>query len=274
MLAIFAQGCVSKAPVSETKAVKVNKNIGVVILHGMRDPTKWINPLLKQFKKSKITVVAPEMTWSEGRGYDCSFNDSVAEIDKAISQLKKGGASKIFLGGHSTGASAAAAYAVNNHELSGLILIAPGHTNAMEEFESKLASNIALAKEMISAGKNNKKQRFQIFLCLDVAKIFSIAKNAYRSIRTTPEIYLSHFDPDYKDMLPENIKKIGKKTAILMIVGSKDSWAKENAEDILNAASNNPQNKYLEISGGHHLNTPDKGKKEIVTWIEAISTSI
>ena len=243
-----------------------SNEIGVVLLHGMNKATQWINPLVKQFKKEKIQVVTPEMTWSENRKWDVSFSDTMTEIDTAVEALRKSGKTKIFVAGHSIGASASVAYASTHEDIAGVLLIAPGHTTEMENFQEELAANVNLAKQMVSVGKSDEVVKFKGKLCTDVAKSNPKANKLDWSVKTSSTIYLSHFDPDFKDLLSENIQKLNSEMAVLWIAGKSDSWTKTDGEKVFAMAPQNPQNKYIIVKGGH-LQTPDIGKKEITHWV-------
>lgn len=240
-------------------------DIGVVLLHGMKKTTKWIAPLVKQLKKSKIQVVNPEMTWSENRNWDASLSETMTEIDNAVASLQKNGATKIYVGGHSIGGSVAAAYAAEHEEIAGVLLISPGHTTKMEGFQEQLAANVDYAKQMVSEGKGNEVVTFPGKIFNDVAKSHPKAKNVNWSVPTSSAIYLSYFDPDVKDVIPENIQKVSKNTAVLWVVGKSDSWISDG-EKVFAMAPQNPNNKYIVVKGVM-LQTPAKGKKEIVSWI-------
>ena len=246
--------------------VSASNDIGVVLLHGGKKANKWFASLTKQLKKSKIQVVTPEMTWSENRRWDVSSSDTMTEIDDAVASLKKNGATKIFVGGHSIGASVAVAYAVEKNDIDGVLLIAPAHTNEMEGFQEQLSANVAYAKQMVNDGKGDEVLSYPGKLCNDVAKAKPKAKKMNWSVSTSSAIYLSHFDPDAKDTMPENLQKLNGNTAVLWIAGKADSWTKADGEKVFSRAPQNPQNKYIVVKGGH-LDTPAKGKKEIVSWV-------
>jgi len=244
----------------------VSNDIGVVLLHGSKNTTKWIGPLVKQLKKAKVQVVTPEMTWSENRRWDVNLSETMTEIDNAVASLQKNGATKIFVGGHSIGGSVAAAYVADHKDIAGVLLIAPGHTNAMEGFQEQLVANVEFARQMVNDGKGNEVTTFPGKPCNDVAKANPKIKKLNWSVPTSSAIYLSHFDPDVKDVMPESIQKIDSKTAVLWIAGKSDSWTKTEGEKAFAMAHQNPNNKYIIVKGGH-LQTPDKGKKEIVSWV-------
>jgi len=239
---------------------------GVVLLHGMKKTTKWISPLVKQLEKNKIKIATPEMTWSENRNWDASLSETMAEIDNAVASLRNDGATKIIIGGHSIGASAAALYAAEHSDIAGVLLIAPGHTNEMEKFQKELAQNVELAKQKINDGKGDKVVKFSGKPCTDVARSNPKVNSLDWSVKTTPEIYLSHFDPDFKDSIAENVQKFDSGIPILWIAGKSDSWTKNDGEKIFGMAPQNPKNKYIVVKGGH-LDTPSEGKEELVSWV-------
>ena len=263
--------CILLGLVCVVSKASASDEIGVVLLHGGKKATRWVAPLVKQLKKSKIQVVNPEMTWSENRRWDVSLSETMTEIDNAVTSLKNNGATKIFVGGHSIGASVAVAYAVSNKDVAGVILIAPAHTNEMEGFQEQLAGNVAYAKQMVKDGKGNEVLSYPGKPCNDVAKANPKVKQMNWAVSTSSEIYLSHFDPDAKDAMPENLQKINSNTAVLWIAGKEDSWTRTNGEQIFKAAPQNPYNKYIVVKGGH-LQTPEKGKKEIASWLMETSS--
>ena len=108
------------------------------------------------------------MTWSENRRWDVSLSATMTEIDDAVASLKKNGATKIFVGGHSIGASVAVAYAVKKNDIEGVLLIAPAHTNEMEGFQEQLSANVAYAKQMVNDGKGDEVLSYPGKLCNDV----------------------------------------------------------------------------------------------------------
>ena len=78
-------------------------------------------------------MVRPRMAWSGQRGqptsYEIEFSAALRAIDPAIAELRKNGATKIFIGGQSIGANAAIAYGARyGKTIQGVIALAPGHT--------------------------------------------------------------------------------------------------------------------------------------------------
>ncbi len=82
------------------------------MLHGKGGtPTTGIEGLHESLKKSGALVEAPELPWSARRIYDATYDQAMDEIDASVEKLKKAGAKKIAVIGHSLGANAAIGYA-------------------------------------------------------------------------------------------------------------------------------------------------------------------
>jgi len=249
-----------------------NKDIGVVLLHGQIRVDKWIKPLVQEFRSAGVRLATPEMTWSDTREYDVSFDVSMAEIHAAVQALRKSGATKIFVGGHMMGGSAAAAYGAEHHDIAGVLLISPAHTIEMEGFTEQNAKNVAFAKKQIGAGHGDQVFDFPDYACRDlfqgkVKRLQSINQKGW-AYSTTPVIYLSHYDSGPIDRMPENVKMLGRDTSLLWVVDTKGLWAQEDNGKIFASAPENPHNEYL-IVPSNHFDIPRDVKKEIVEWVLA-----
>ncbi|MBI5042847.1 MAG: alpha/beta hydrolase [Nitrospirae bacterium] len=122
--------------------------IGIVLLHGKGGSPKsrHLSGLVRDLEKEGFIVITPEMPYSKDREYDKSYEDTVSEIDKYVSELKKRGTSKIFVAGHSLGANAALYYAAKT-SVDGVLAIAPGHVPELQGFQSKLEGSVERAKK-------------------------------------------------------------------------------------------------------------------------------
>jgi esterase/lipase len=86
--------------------------LGIVLIHGKGGtPTSMIEGLHESLKREGALVEAPEMPWSARRIYDATYDQAMTEIDAAAERLRKAGAKKIAVMGHSLGANAAIGYA-------------------------------------------------------------------------------------------------------------------------------------------------------------------
>ena len=98
--------------------------VGVVLMHGKNRTAKAKSPigkLMYELEVADFIVIAPDMPWSRTRGFDKTYVESMAEIDKAVAKLRDKGATKIVVGGHSIGANAALGYGARREGLAGIL---------------------------------------------------------------------------------------------------------------------------------------------------------
>ena len=84
--------------------------------------------------------------------------------------------------------------------------------------------------------------------------------------------YVSYFKPNGQAVIPLNISKMNKNTALFWVVGEKDKVSWMGKHYAYNKAPFNQLNEYLETSGGHRQ-TSIIAKHEIVEWIKKVAQS-
>lgn len=236
-------------------------SIGVVLMHGKSGTSKPASPIgaLAEFLSGKgILVATPDMPWSRSRMLEKSYQDSMAEIDDAVAQLKAQGATTIVVGGHSMGANAALGYGASRDGIAGIMAIAPGHIPESDRYQSGIGNDWQRAKKMVDAGKGGETSQFN-----------DSNQGQKSQITTTAAIYLSWFDPNGDAVMPKNAAALKPKTALLWIVGEQDRMADEGKGYAFDKARSNPKNAYVVVKGGHGA-TPKTGKKEILDWLKSL----
>ena len=88
----------------------LGEKVGVVLMHGKWGIPKYVSSVSNTLRRAGAIVVTPMMPWSRNRAYAKSYEDSMKEIDMAVERLRRKGAKRIFIGGHSMGANAALGY--------------------------------------------------------------------------------------------------------------------------------------------------------------------
>ncbi len=122
---------------------------GRVLLHGKgRTPTTMMEGLNESLKKHGALVEAPELPWSARRIYDATYDQAMNEIDASVEKLKKAGAKKIAVIGHSLGANAAIGYAARRPGLAAVVALAPGHLPEAWALRLRTKGAIATAKQV------------------------------------------------------------------------------------------------------------------------------
>lgn len=229
--------------------------ISIVLLHGKQDRAPYkIASLANRLKDEGYLVATPEMPWSRSRMYDATYEEAMLEIDKAFDKLKKEGAQRIIIGGLSLGGNTALGYGARRTNLSGIIIMAPGHFPEAQRFLEMSVSDIAKAKELSAAGKTDEKIDFN-------------DSNMGRTFKSSAsvKVYLSYFDPEGPAVIPINAAAIRSSIPILWIVGTKDPATKPSSY-AFDKAPPNPKSKYLAVDAGH-LDTPDVAADQIILWI-------
>ncbi len=238
------------------------RGLGVLYLHGKASwPGAMNGGILKDLEGEGALTAAPEMPWSFNRRYAATYDEALGEIDAAIAGLKRDGAQRIVIIGHSLGANAAIGYAARHPGLAGIVAIAPAHLPETDPMRDFVSGAVARAKELVAAGQGNVRESFP-----DMAQGIPLTAHA------TAAVYLSMFDPDGPAVIPKNAAAMGAAphpVPLLWVVGKLDPIDRRGPEYAFNAAATNPKSKYIEVFAGH-LTTPSAARSEIVAWINAL----
>jgi len=231
---------------------------GVVLMHGKGGmPGGLVASTAAALQSAGATVVMPEMPWSRSRSYNVGYEQAMAEIDRAIAQLKSQGASKIVVAGQSFGANAAIGYAARRGGLAAVVALAPGHVPERPGFAKRLAPSLERARQLIAEGKG------------DAPGTFSDNNQGKLSdLRVTPRVYLSYFDPNGPAPMPKNAAAM-KSVPFLWVIGRADQLHAAGPGYAFSRAPRHPQSKYLEVNARHE-NTPDVAKDQVVAWLATL----
>jgi pimeloyl-ACP methyl ester carboxylesterase len=235
--------------------------IGVVLMHGKAGTASSggpLGPLVRKLKKAGMIVVAPDMPWSRSRYLAKDYAGSMAEIDVAVDRLKRQGATRIVVAGHSMGANAALGYAARRDDIAGVVAIAPGHDPANYGFQKNVNHDYRRAKTMVDKGQGDAYERFA-----------DTNQGKRSTVRVKAEIYLDWFDPSGPAAMRANTEKLKPGTALLCVYGKGDRLRIFGRPAAFDAAPPNPKNVYLEVSSGH-MQTPGIAADRIVEWIKAL----
>ena len=231
---------------------------GVVLLHGKGgSPTSGIEGLTEVLRKEGALVEAPELPWSGRRIYDATYDQAMAEIDLAVQKLKWAGATKVAVAGHSLGANAAIGYGARRDGLAAVIALAPGHLPEAWALRIRTKGAIARAKKLIADGKGDVPESFP-----------DLAQGLPFSVRASPNVYVSMFDPEGPAVMPKNAAAMGN-VPFLWIVGVADPIFLHGRDYAFDPGAKNPKSRYVVIPG-LHLTTPFQARRTIVDWLKAL----
>jgi esterase/lipase len=236
--------------------------IGVVLLHGKNGtPTSsHVSLLASKLDRNGFVVIAPEMPYSKSRFYSKSYEDTMVEIDTAVNELKKRGAKKIFIAGHSLGANVALHYATTA-SVDGVLALAPGHTPELKGFQTKIGDSVDRARKMVKEGKGDERYCFN-----------DVNQGKTSSVCLAAKTYLSWFDPEGSAVIPKNAAAIKPGTALLWVVGTKDQMYEKGPSYAFDKAPANTHNKYIVVKSDH-MNTPGDAAEEIIQWLKGFEAA-
>jgi pimeloyl-ACP methyl ester carboxylesterase len=231
---------------------------GVVVLHGKGgSPTSGIEGLTEALRKEGALVETPELPWSGRRIYDATYDQAMAEIDLAVQKLKWAGANKIVIAGHSLGANGAIGYGARREGLAAVIALAPGHLPEAWALRIRTKGAIARAKKLVADGKGDVPGSFP-----------DLAQGLPFSVRATPNVYLSMFDPEGPAVMPKNAAAMGN-VPFLWIVGVGDPIFLHGKDYAFDLGAKNPKSRYVVIPG-LHLTTPFQARRTIIDWLKTL----
>lgn len=230
--------------------------IGIVLMHGKGGTQRYIQSLSSSLGSAGVLVETPLMPWSKSRIYDKGYEESMDEIDTYVAKLRKAGARRIIVAGHSLGANAALGYAARRQGLSGVILLAYGHVPGIGGFASRLASSVKKAEEMIAAGRGE-----------DSASFKDANQGGSNYVRGTANDILSWFDPFGPATINNNAPNVNPDTPILCVYGTAERRPK--CSTIAWELPVNSQFKTVEVSASH-LGTPSASITEVGIWLNEL----
>lgn len=231
---------------------------GVVYLHGKGGwPGAMNGGILSSLKDEGALIATPEMPWSFHRKYGATYEQAMAEIDKAVAGLRAQGAHKIVVIGHSLGANAAIGYAARHPDLTAVIALSPGHLPEVDGLRSFTREAVAKAKQLIAEGQGDVPQHFP-----DMAQGIPFPATA------TPTVYLSMFDPNGPAVIPKNAAAMGP-VPFLWVVGVLDPIYRRGRDYAFTAAAKNSKSRYIEVVAGHML-TPLVARKQVIDWLKSL----
>lgn len=231
------------------------KGFGVVMMHGKGGRTKLIDGLADALRSAGARVVTPLMPWSRDRIYDRTYEDSMKEIDAAVEALRKDGATRIVVAGHSLGANAALGYGARRKGLAGIVLLAYGHVPSNKFFRKNFGGDVDRAKALIDAGKGAETGEYP-----DVNQ----GESFTRTVRA--DVYWSWFAPEGPAGDGRNAANMNADTPVLWVSGDRDRVSEYGRGLIWDRIPANPQNEFTVISS-NHVKTPADSIETVIGWL-------
>ena len=244
-------------------AMSGQEKVGIAIMHGkMGSPTKYVSDLANSLGEKGYLVANIEMPWSGRRCYDANVYAAEQELHATLSSLRNQGARACFVAGHSQGCTFALHFA-GRHAVDGVICIAPGGDAGSPVFAENLGESLTAARQLVNEGRGG--ENVQLY------EVDSLQGKT--PVVTTPEIYLTWFEPGGPMNMSRAARAANPQTPILWIVPERDYPSlRQLSIPLFAALPPNPQTKLYEPSTDH-LGAPAASIDEIVRWVTLVRSS-
>ena len=97
---------------------------------------------------------------------------------------------------------------------------------------------------------------------------FPISRRAPFSVRATPIVYVSMFDPEGPAVMPKNAAAMGE-VPLLWIVGVADPMFLHGKDYVFGPGAKHPKSNYV-VLASMHLSTPFQSRGKIIEWLKAL----
>jgi pimeloyl-ACP methyl ester carboxylesterase len=194
-------------------AMAQSEPIGMVIMHGKGgSPTGLVAGLAASLEKKGFLVANLEMPWSDKRSYDVTAEKGEQEVEAALAGLRKKGAKKVFVIGHSQG-GVFALHLAGKIAADGFVTIAPGGSTANRFFAEKIADSLSRARELVAQGKGAEPAQ-QLY-------DFENARGNY-PVKSPPAAYVTWFDPAGAMSQERAVRVVNPRVPILWVGPTRD----------------------------------------------------
>ncbi|MGP1665660.1 MAG: alpha/beta fold hydrolase [Rhodanobacter sp.] len=178
----------------------------------------------------------------------------------ALAELRSKGAKKVFVAGHSQGATFALHYATKN-PIDGLIIIAPGGNVATDFYQQQIGASVARARSLVASGKGDDRGEFDEY---------EGGKGKW-AVNTTAAIYLAWFDPEGAMNQEKSSRALPESLPVLHVAPSSDYPALLRAKQAMFAAlPKHPLTRLYEPDTDHR-GAPRASIDEIVRWTAEVA---
>jgi len=235
--------------------------IGIVVMHGKGgSPTRLVNTLAEGLEGKGYLVANVEMPWSGKRNYDVDVARADQEVNAVLAELRKKGAAKLFVAGHSQGGVYGLHYA-SKHPIDGLIIMAPGGNVATAFYQGKIGNSVSRARSLVAAGNGDERGEFDDF---------EGGKGNW-TVRTTAAIYFSWFDPDGAMNQDKSVRVLPKSLPVLYVAPRSDYPALlRSKQELFDALPAHPLKRLYEPSTDHR-GAPAAAVEEIALWTAGVA---
>jgi pimeloyl-ACP methyl ester carboxylesterase len=240
------------------------QTIGVVLMHGKGgSPTGLVAGLASSLERKGFLVANLDMPWSARRDYDVTVEQGEREVEAALAGLRKKGARKVFVIGHSQG-GVFALHLAGKIAADGFVTIAPGGSSANRFFAEKVADSLARARELVAQGKGAEPAQ-QLY-------DYENARGNY-AVKTSPAVYVTWFDPAGAMSQERAVKVVNPRVPVLWVGPTRDYLGLLRFSlPLYRDLPRNPLTRLYEPNADHR-GAPTAAADEIARWTREVANA-
>jgi pimeloyl-ACP methyl ester carboxylesterase len=238
-------------------------DVAAIVMHGKwGTPDGPVSAVAQALLREGYIVVAPEMPWSRRRLYDRTVEETDTQIDAEIAKLRAGGAKHVFLVGHSLGAAYALHYA-GRAEVSGVVVIAPGHRPENARFAEWFRDDVRKARELVAAGTPG-----------EIVSFTDLNTGGRRDrLSASAAAVVSYFDPAGPLNMSRNVSSLKPSAPVLWLVPTREEPGPRQGVFALYKQLPVHAATRLVEPDSDHLNAPAASAPAIIEWLHAVTAT-
>jgi pimeloyl-ACP methyl ester carboxylesterase len=235
--------------------------LGAVVMHGKGgSPARLVADLAQSLESKGFLVANLEMPWSGKRDYDVSAAKAEEDVEAALAAMRRKGAKKVFVIGHSQG-GVFALHLAGRIAADGVVTIAPGGSTANRYFYERVSDSFTRAKELVAAGKGNEPAELYDF---------ENARGNY-PVKSTPAVYVTWFDPTGAMSQERAVKAVNPNMPILWVGPTRDyPGLLKSSLPLYGDLPKNPQTRLYQPNADHR-GAPTAAADEIARWMREVA---
>lgn len=231
--------------------------VGAVLIHGKQDgPGSGLGSVQSALEARGVQTVAPTMPWAGGRYLSESWSVAIAEIGAAVQEVRRRGATKVVLVGHSMGCPASASYANSNGGIAGIVMAAYGHNPRFSYDQDMTRESVLRAREMVRSGRGG-----------ETATFADNNQGRMNTVTLTAAGYLSYLEPDGPASWTSLAQRV--RVPVMFVAGTSDEGAMFHMQRFGRRLASRAPGRVLVVAA-NHVATPNIARDQIAEWITSI----
>lgn len=222
--------------------VRADSGIGVLVLHGKQgSPLDRSTMAMRRAFGPIGMIAAPDMPWSTTRYLTGTAEQALDNMAREIDALRRRGATKVFVAGHSMGGNFALSFAANRGGLAGVAMFAPGHYPAGFATDPTVREAILRAQRMVAEQRGG-----------EIAGFVDINTGGPQPVVMPAADYLTWLSPRGAASMGTSANRLPPGIPVFVAIGTRDSEGlNTGARRVFAVLPRDPRHRFIEVDGNH-----------------------